>query len=258
MTEVTKVYPLLTGKSRYEKTLSTRDRGTGQILEAPILVYLIETKNSRILYDVGCDYKKISDPNLRHHYYENFLFGPPEMEPEQQISNYLNKLGLTKLDIDIVFCGHLHFDHAGGLCEFFHAEVYVHRAEMEAAKAQADEAYFLDDFSGDYRWHEINADYNLVDGVRAIETPGHTAGHMSMVIELPEGPPIIIAGDAADLVENIENEIAPGLCWQDNVDLAIESIRKLKQIRRETGAELWPNHDIQFYKQMKPFPLFYE
>ena len=146
MTAVTKVYPLLTGTSRYEKTLSTRDQVTGQIIEAPILVYLIETKNSSILYDVGCDYNKIKDPNLRRHYYENFLFGPPEMVPEQQISNYLDKLGLTKLDIDIVFCGHLHFDHAGGLCEFAHAEVYVHRAEMEAAKAQADEAYFLDDF----------------------------------------------------------------------------------------------------------------
>jgi N-acyl homoserine lactone hydrolase len=258
MTEVTKIYPLLTGTSRYEKTISTRDRDSGQIIEAPILVYLIETNNGRILYDVGCDYNKIKDPNLRRHYYENFLFGPPEMGSEQQISNYLDKLGLTTLDIDIVFCGHLHFDHAGGLHEFSHAEVHVHRAEMEAAKAQADEAYFLDDFSGDYHWHEFNADYNLVDGVRAIETPGHTAGHMSLVIELPKGQPIIIAGDAADLVENIEHEIAPGLCWQDNVNLAIESIRKLKEISRQTGAELWPNHDIQFYKQMRQFPSFYE
>ncbi len=258
MTEVTKFYPLLTGKSHYEKTLSTRDRGTGQIIEAPILVYLIETKNGRILYDVGCDYNKICDPNLRLYYYKNFLFGPPEMEPDQQIPSYLDKLGLRELDIDIVFCGHLHFDHAGGLCEFSHAEIHVHRTELKAAKDQTDEAYFLDDFSGDYHWHEINAEYNLVDGVRAIETPGHTSGHMSLYIELPKGQPIIIAGDAADLMENIENEIAPGLCWENNVDLAIGSIRKLKRISRETGAELWPNHDIQFYNKMRPFPSFYE
>jgi N-acyl homoserine lactone hydrolase len=37
----------------------------GVIIEAPILAYLIETRNGRILYDVGCDYSKVHDPQLR-------------------------------------------------------------------------------------------------------------------------------------------------------------------------------------------------
>jgi N-acyl homoserine lactone hydrolase len=104
----------------------------------------------------------------------------------------------------------------------------------------------------------VGNEYDLVPGVRAIESPGHTAGHMSLYVELPKGAPIIITGDAADLTENLEQEIAPGLCWCDREDLALASIRKLKDLARETGAELWPNHDMAFYRRCRPFPGHYE
>jgi len=260
MTQVKRFWPLLTGTHRYEKTLSTRNRGHGVTIEAPILAYLIETANGRILYDVGCDYQKLSDPALRRQYYENeaFPFGPPEMTEEDRLESRLARLNLAPADIDVVFVGHLHFDHGGGLCDVAHAEVHVHQREWEAANAQADDAYFPDDFHGHYHWRFAEAEYDLVPGVRAIESPGHTAGHMSMFIELPKGPPIILTGDAADLRENLDDEVAPGLCWHDREDMAVESIRKLKQLAGETGAELWPNHDMSFFLSRKRFPGFYE
>jgi N-acyl homoserine lactone hydrolase len=260
MTQVRRFWPLLTGTHRYEKTLSTRGRGRGVIIQAPILAYLIETANGRILYDVGCDYGKIADPIRRTRYYEHegFPFGPPEMSEEQRVSNRLVQLGLKPEDVDLVFVGHLHFDHGGGLCEMAHAEIHVHGKELEAARAQADEAYFAEDFAGDYRWRLQSGEYDLAPGVRAIESPGHTAGHMSLWVELPKGPPILIAGDAADLTENIDEEVAPGLCWQDREDLALASIRKLKRLASETGAELWPNHDMAFFRAHDRFPGFFE
>jgi N-acyl homoserine lactone hydrolase len=78
-----------------------------------------------------------------------------------------------------------------------------------------------------------------------------------MLIELPKGKPILLAGDAADLSENLEKEIAPGLCWQDNEKMAIESIRKLKSIAAEVGAEIWPNHDMQYFKSKNRFGEFF-
>lgn len=260
MTQVKKFWPMLTGLHRYDKTLSTRNRGQGVIIQAPILAYLIETTNGRILYDVGCDYSKINQPDLRAHYYENeaFPFGAPEMTEDQKLENRLAQLNLQAEDVDLVFIGHLHFDHGGGLKDMRHADIHVHQSEMAAALQPADDAYFKDDFNGDYRWRLQAEEYTLVPGVEAIESPGHTAGHMSMLIELPNGPPIILAGDAADLQENIIDEIAPGLCWCNRDDMAIESIRKLKHIARQTGAQLWPNHDIEFYRQCHPFPMHYE
>jgi len=260
MTQVRRFWPILTGTHRYDKSLSTRGRGQGTIIEAPILAYLIETANGRILYDVGCDYRKITDATLRSRYYENpvFPFGPPTMTEDQRLPNRLRVLGLQPADIDLVFIGHLHFDHGGGLSDFPHAEVHVHARELVAAREPADEAYFREDFDGDYRWRLADGEYDIVPGVRAIESPGHTAGHMSLWVELPNGAPIVIAGDAADLRENIEDEVAPGLCWHDREELALSSIRKLKRLAQGNGAELWPNHDLAFYHSRRPFPEHYE
>jgi hypothetical protein len=54
-------------------------------------------------------------------------------------------------------------------------------------------------------------EYQVTTGVRAIATPGHSAGHMSFLIELPKGAPVILCGDAADLTESLIDEIAPRL-----------------------------------------------
>ena len=47
MSRALKVWPLLTGMIRYEKTISTRNRGHGEFIDAPILAYLIEIAKRR-------------------------------------------------------------------------------------------------------------------------------------------------------------------------------------------------------------------
>ena len=132
------------------------------------------------------------------------------------------------------------------------------RMRLTSARSGDDVAYFASDFAGNYPWQVKQGEYDLVPGVRAISSPGHTAGHMSLWVELPKGAPIVLCGDAADLSENLDKEIAPGLCWQDREDLALESIRKLKRLRHEEHAQLWPNHDMAFFRTLKQFPLCHE
>jgi len=112
----------------------------------------------------------------------------------------------------------------------------------------------LDDEGKAFQFCLKQGEYSVLPGVQAVATPGHTAGHMSMLIELPTGAPVLLAGDAADLQENIDDEVAPGTLWQGREQQAIESIRKLKALARETGAQLWPNHDMAFYRQLPAFP----
>jgi N-acyl homoserine lactone hydrolase len=253
-----RIWPLLTGTQRYEKIVSTRSKGHGQFIDAPILAYLIESPNGRILYDVGCDYRKIAAPDLRSHYFDPMrpVFEHPRMSEDQRISSYLAKLGLGPKDIDVVFLGHLHFDHAGGLCDLPGCDVHVHRDELAAASTGLDSGVFDDELRGAAGWKLQTAEYEVTAGVRAINTPGHTAGHMSLFIELPRGSPVILCGDAADLTENLTDEIAPGYCWQDNDALALASIRKLNAMSRSENAELWPNHDFVAYRQWAAFPLW--
>jgi N-acyl homoserine lactone hydrolase len=250
------MWPLLTGTQRYEKIVSTKDRGQGQFIDAPIVAYLIETPNGRILYDVGCDYRKIATPELRARFFDPMrpVFEPPKMTQEQRIPHYLQKLCLSPKDIDIVFLGHLHFDHAGGLCDMPGCEVHVHREELVAARTKLDRGVFDDEILDADRWKLQQGEYDVAAGVRAITTPGHTAGHMSLFIELPKGRPVLLCGDAADLYENLTDEVAPGYCWQDNDTLAIASIRKLKAISQSENTELWPNHDFAAFRSWPMFP----
>jgi N-acyl homoserine lactone hydrolase len=257
MTSVTKFWPILTATHFYDKSISTFNRGAGKMIEAPILAYLIETKNGRILYDVGCDYHKINNPALRAKYYNPELgFGAPVMEESQRLPNQLAKMGLKPTDIDVIFIGHLHFDHAGGLCDCGNVEVHIQADELANANTE-DIAYFDDEIVKQTNWQVKQGEYDLATGVRAISSPGHTAGHMSLWIELPTGAPIILAGDAADLTENIVDEVAPGNCWQDKTELAVESIRKLKALASAEKANLWPNHDMAFWRTLKQFPEFH-
>lgn len=257
MPTATRLWPLLTGTQRYEKTVSTRGRGHGVYIDAPILAYLIETPNGRVLYDVGCDYTKIATPALRERLLEPMRpqFEPPAMTADQRVPAYLARLGLGVRDIDVVFLGHLHFDHAGGLCDLPGCEVHVHAAELAAARTGLDGGVFSDEIAQADTWRVVHEEYTLTSGVHAIATPGHTAGHMSMLVELGKGPPILLCGDAADLEENLRDDIAPGYCWQDDAALALQSIGKLKSLARLTGATLWPNHDFPFYRRQPAFPL---
>ena len=81
---------------------------------------------------------------------------------------------------------------------------------------------------------------------------------MSLWVELPRGAPVILCGDAADLEENIRDEIAPGICWQERDDQAVQSIRKLKNLAANEKAQLWPNHDLAFWKSLCQFPEFHD
>jgi N-acyl homoserine lactone hydrolase len=96
MTRALRLWPLLTGTQRYEKVVSTRNRGHGQFIDAPILAYLIETSQGRILYDVGCDFGKLATAALRAHYFDPMrpMIEPPEMAEAQRIPRYLANLGL--------------------------------------------------------------------------------------------------------------------------------------------------------------------
>ena len=268
MTEVRKLWPLLTATHRYDKSISTWKRGEGTMIDAPILAYLIETANGRILYDVGCDYSKIHVPGLRARYYDAAVnnFGAPDMKDHQRIPHYLARLGLLPEEIDVLFIGHLHFDHVGGLKELKRAgcgaEIHVHQAEIEAAQSGADTSIFADDLVDDagapFPFTLQTDDYEVTRGVHAVCTPGHTAGHMSMLVELSKGRPVLIAGDAADLQENLDDEVAPGGLREGGHDEAVASIRRLKELARATGAWIWPNHDMNFYRALQPFPLAYE
>jgi glyoxylase-like metal-dependent hydrolase (beta-lactamase superfamily II) len=130
----------------------------------------------------------------------------------------LRQHGLSRDDIHMVINTHLHFDHAGGntvtngsrelLPAFPKATYYVQRGEYEDAM-QANErtraSYRRDNFTSlaqVNQWAFLDGDRELMPGVTAVVTSGHTRWHQSVKIE-SEGRVAFFLGDLIPTVAHL-------------------------------------------------------
>ena len=104
-------------------------------------------------------------------------------------------LDLSPADISLVINTHLHFDHCGQNAVFKHAAFHVQRAELARARREAPDLADWFDFA-DARFELLDGDTEIVPGLSVMTTPGHTAGHQSVVIRGADGDDLLI-GDAA-------------------------------------------------------------
>jgi glyoxylase-like metal-dependent hydrolase (beta-lactamase superfamily II) len=145
--------------------------------------------------------------------------------------------GLTPEDIDVVILSHLHFDHAGGATRvaadgrlvptFPNAEYVAQRLEWVNATAEFPElvaAYPLENLlplreAGQLRL--IDGDVEIVPGIRALVTGGHTLGHMALVIE-SAGETAVFLGDLCPSWGHL-----PTL-WCMSYDVDLLQVRRMK------------------------------
>lgn len=123
--------------------------------------------------------------------------------------NSLEEHGVDPASITDVVVSHLHFDHAGGLTReidgklaatFPNAKVHVQRQEYEHARANFGimtatyRAENLTPIDAADAWTLLDGEQPILDGIRALPTPGHTRGHQSIVIAGSERT-AVFAGD---------------------------------------------------------------
>ena len=111
------------------------------------------------------------------------------------IADALADHGLSPADVTMVANTHLHFDHCGYNPVFPHAAFHVQRAELERARRESPWLSEWFEFAG-ARFELLDGDAVLADGVDALATPGHTAGHQSILLSGSGGDDLLI-GDAA-------------------------------------------------------------
>lgn len=92
-------------------------------------------------------------------------------------------------------------------------------------------------------WRLGDGEVEIAPGITAVPTYGHTPGHQSFVVDLPDGGGYVFAFDAADLQRNIDEELSVGTLVDHIPDDSIEAIRYLKAIAAERGYRLLPGHD---------------
>ncbi len=116
----------------------------------------------------------------------------PGLPPGEMVRVLDRRVGLAPGSVDMVFLTHFHGDHRVGLDAFPDADWRMAPSEFEHGRNQ------LAAGSPDRGLLERlrPAGPELIPGVTVVETPGHSAGHASLVFE-SEGKRIAVAGDAA-------------------------------------------------------------
>jgi glyoxylase-like metal-dependent hydrolase (beta-lactamase superfamily II) len=114
----------------------------------------------------------------------------------RSVADALDEHGMTPGDIGLVINTHLHFDHCGQNAVFKHAAFYIQRAELDRARRESPKLAEWFDFMG-ARFELLDGDTEILPGLSAITTPGHTIGHQSVRVEAADGTSDLLIGDAA-------------------------------------------------------------
>jgi N-acyl homoserine lactone hydrolase len=143
----------------------------------------------------------------------------------------LAELDMTPGDISLVINTHLHFDHCGQNAVFPHAAFYVQRAELSRARRESPDLYDWFDFMN-AKFELLDGDAELLPGLSVITTPGHTAGHQSVVVESADGGADLLIGDAAYTPRQYASPDREDLPPGQAADLASwrESVRRLQSL----------------------------
>jgi glyoxylase-like metal-dependent hydrolase (beta-lactamase superfamily II) len=157
--------------------------GTGRPQVVPILAYFIAHPDGGILFDAGI--APLDDETEA--YYRPWRIALPEA---------LEAVERRLSDVRVVVPCHLHFDHVGDMTQLVGRPVVVQRVELDAAKAPG---YTVPGLAEDdaIAWEPIDGEEELMEDIRILPTPGHTAGHQSLVVRADEGT-LVLAGQALD------------------------------------------------------------
>jgi N-acyl homoserine lactone hydrolase len=137
--------------------------------------YLVPHPDGLLLFDSG--FGEGEDPELDRYY----------RTVRRPLRDGLRGAGVELGDVGLVVNCHLHRDHCGGNRELPGRPLFVQRAELEAARGPGDTVPALVDFPG-AAYEVLDGEAELLPGVRVVPTPGHTAGHQSLVVDCAEAP----------------------------------------------------------------------
>jgi N-acyl homoserine lactone hydrolase len=235
----------------------------------PVPAFLIHHPSAGpILVDTGLH------PSIASGGKENFgglsnRFGRPSLEPGEDVPSQLRAKGIEARQVATVVMTHLHLDHSSAISEFPDSTIVVSAAEWQDAahgskptlngyrRAHFDLAfeYRTVDFDGEEigSYATFGRTFDLFgDGsVRLAFTPGHSAGHCSVICRLA-GADFVIGGDAVYMAGQLEGtEPLPPRPY--DAHMLRRSLQELRLFHAQfPAATITPGHDPEFYSAVAP------
>ena len=171
----------------------------------------------------------------------------------------LAALGYRPQDITYLALSHYHSDHTANANAFAGSTWLVHAAErdaMFAAKPEDQSAY--NRLRNSKTIILPNTDYDVFgDGTVVIKSaPGHTPGHQVLALKLPRTGPVLIAGDLWHYAAERTASRPPK--DEANQQQTLASRAAMEAYLKQSGAQLWIEHDPATFRRLKKAPAYIE
>jgi N-acyl homoserine lactone hydrolase len=276
-----KLHPLLSGVAMGPRAWIHREDGRlaglhalgigvskDDMIEIPVVSFLVEHPGAGpVLIDSGLHPSCAIDLKQNFGRAGALAFRGMTMGPKGTVRDQLVERGIEARDVKLVVMTHLHVDHASAMSEFPNATFVFSKREWDAATEARNwrHGYHTRQFDHgfDYRtldFEEADSDsyatfgrsFDLLgDGsIRAVYTPGHTHGHMSVVLRLAGGREALVAGDAIYTRDQLETEHLPYRIEDEHFYK-----RSLKEIQLYTqtkpDALVIPGHDMAEWSKLR-------
>ncbi len=209
--------------------------GSGNgMLKVPAWSVAVYGNGKKILIDTGVHDAQWVNDNVE-------IFS---MAEDEKMENALQKyLGWKMDEVDIVINTHLHYDHCGNNRKFINAEFFVQRKEWEVAHEPLPIhktiylAELFDKCAMNYlSWHFVDGEETVLPGIMVFPTPGHSAGHQSVLIATKEGV-VCACGDVCNTMDNLRNDLPPGITTSNS-----DVLKSYREIRRRANYFI-PGHE---------------
>jgi glyoxylase-like metal-dependent hydrolase (beta-lactamase superfamily II) len=171
----------------------------------------------------------------------------------------------TIADVRAVVLSHLHFDHAGGLENFFgtDVEIWAHEAELKnafwASATRIDAAMYHAHYLAVDRlnWKTFADDhFEPWQGIVLHRCRGHTDGSVVMEAVMQTGT-AVLTGDMFHVKQNYEDGRPQGPLMRD-FNAWHRSRQFIRNLVQRTGARVVLGHDPEYFERFGKSPRFME
>ena len=225
------------------------------VVEHPERIFVIDTGENADVNNPG--YFKSSGFFANWFDTTQFKF---EVKPDEEIGPQLERLHVSNDTIKSVILTHLHLDHIDGLKYFPKNDILVNKHEWEKPFGDLPKLYptwfkpTLVELNE--RYDVFNKAYYLTEAkdMILVDTPGHTYGHCSVIINCDEGC-VFFAADICYSEEQLLDERYSGANAKHA--LAQSTYGKVKAFAKDHKVIFIPSHDAAAAERLQHMiPLF--
>jgi len=179
--------------------------------------------------------------------------------PKVSLVDLLGQLNVKPDQIKYVGVSHYHGDHIGQVGSFPKATLLIGKGDWDGLTSPkpapgVNPEPFANWIKGEGKAEPVPLDKDVFgDGtVLMLNTPGHTPGHHSLMVKLPQTGNVLLTGDLAHFRENYDNSGVPS--FNSNRAETVASIDRFKKIASNLKATVIIQHDARDVSKLPAFP----